>query len=158
MSEHPDQGPRGAATAHHYILLSVAGTTYAVPSDRVEHMEMVEQVTGVPKAAAFVEGVVFSRGHVVPVINLRVRFGFERVPRDLRTRMLVVQHGGRRVGLMADEAREFIMIDTAAVRPPGESIGGLSGDYVAGVATLGERIVLVLDVGEVVERAPLAAA
>ena len=54
-------------------------------------MEMVEHVTPVPNAPAFVEGVVFSRGQVVPVINLRVRFGFERAALDLRTRLLVVQ-------------------------------------------------------------------
>ena len=81
-------------------------------------MEMVEHVTAVPNAPAFVEGVVFSRGQVVPVINLRVRFGFERAPRDLRTRLLVVEVGGRPVGLLADEAREFVAIADAAIQPP----------------------------------------
>ena len=56
---------------------------------------MVENVTGVPNAAHFVDGVVFSRGQVVPALNLRARFGFERADYDLRTRLLVVQHGGR---------------------------------------------------------------
>ena len=74
---------------------------------------MVEQVTPVPNAPPFVEGVVFSRGQVVPVINLRVRFGFERNGRDLRTRLLVVEAGGRDVGLLADEAREFVTIADA---------------------------------------------
>ena len=78
-----------------YILFSVAGTTYAVKSDLVRHMEMIEQVTSVPNAPGFVEGVVYSRGQVVPVLNLRVRFGFERVARDLRARLLVVDVGGR---------------------------------------------------------------
>ena len=89
-----------------YILFGVAGTTYAMRSDQVLHMEMVEHVTPVPNAPAFVEGVVFSRGQVVPVINLRARFGFDRAAIDLRTRLLVVQMQGRRVGLMADEPRD----------------------------------------------------
>jgi purine-binding chemotaxis protein CheW len=134
-----------------YILFGVAGTTYAVPSQHVLHMEMVDHVTPVPNAPAFVEGVVFSRGEVVPVINLRARFGFERTALDLRTRLLVVQANGRRVGLMADDAREFIVIPDSSIRPRNDAIGGLSGNYLEGVATLGERIVLVLDIREVVE-------
>jgi purine-binding chemotaxis protein CheW len=140
------------------ILFRVAGTTYAVPSDRVEHIEMVEQVTPVPNASRFVEGVVFSRGQVVPVINLRARFGFDRAPVDLRTRLIVVQHGSRRVGLLADDAREFITIADAAVHPPNDLIGEASGSYVSGVATLGERIVLIVNVQEVVETTPTVAA
>jgi purine-binding chemotaxis protein CheW len=141
-----------------YILFGVAGTTYALRSDQVLHMEMVEHVTAVPNAPACVEGVVFSRGQVVPVINLRARFGFDRAPIDLRTRLLVVQIQGRRVGLMADDAREFVGIPAEAVRPPGDAIVGLSGNYLEGIATLGDRIVLILDIREVVDTLPTAAA
>lgn len=141
-----------------YILFTVAGTTYGVPSHQVLHMEMVDHVTPVPNAPAFVEGVVFSRGQVVPVINLRARFGFDRKGLDLRTRLLVVQNEGRRVGLLADDSREFISIADSAIHPPNEAIGGLSGNYLEGVATLGERIVLILSIREVVEATPTAAA
>lgn len=141
-----------------YILFGVAGTTYALRSDQVLHMEMVEHVTAVPNAPTCVEGVVFSRGQVVPVINLRARFGFDRAPIDLRTRLLVVQIQGRRVGLMADDAREFVGIPAEAVRPPGDAIVGLSGNYLEGIATLGDRIVLILDIREVVDTLPTAAA
>jgi chemotaxis signal transduction protein len=147
-----------AAKAQTYILFVVAGTSYAVPSQQVQHMEMVEQVTPVPNAQRFVEGVVFSRGQVVPVINLRARFGFERTTINQRARLLVVQHGSRSVGLLADEAREFITIPDAAIQPPGEAIGNLSGSYLDGVATLGARIVLILNIREVVESTPVAAA
>lgn len=141
-----------------YILFGVAGTSYAIRSDQVLHMEMVEHVTPVPNAPPFVEGVVFSRGQVVPVINLRARFGFDRKGLDLRTRLLVVQDEGRQVGLLADEAREFINVVDAAIQPPNEAIGGLSGNYVEGIATLGERIVLILSVREIVDTIPTATA
>jgi len=144
------------AAAQAYILFGVAGTTYALRSHDVLHIEMLEHVTPVPNAPAFVEGVVFSRGQVVPVINLRARFGFERAASTLRSRLLVVQHDTRRVGLLADESREFIRISDAAIKPPQEAIGGLSGNYLEGVATLGERIVLVLSVREIVETVPTA--
>jgi purine-binding chemotaxis protein CheW len=81
-------------------------------------MEMVEEITPVPNATASVEGVVFSRGQVVPVVNLRARFGFERIPPDLRSRLLIVQSNGRTVGLMVDSAREFARIAPETIRPP----------------------------------------
>jgi chemotaxis signal transduction protein len=144
------------AAAQAYILFGVAGTTYALRSHDVLHIEMLEHVTPVPNAPPFVEGVVFSRGQVVPVINLRARFGFERAASTLRSRLLVVQHDTRRVGLLADESREFIRISNEAIKPPQVAIGGLSGNYLEGVATLGERIVLVLNVREIVETVPTA--
>lgn len=147
-----------ATSTQSYILFAVAGTSYALPSEQVLHIEMVEHVTPVPNAPPFVEGVVFSRGQVVPVINLRARFGFDRAPLDVRARLLVVQHEGRRVGLLADDAREFIRIDPASIHPPAEAISGLSGNYVAGIATLGERIVLVLDFEEIIATTPTTAA
>ena len=156
MSETSVAAPEAAAAVQSYILFGVAGTTYAIRSQQVLHIEMIDHVTPVPNAPVFVEGVVFSRGQVVPVINLRARFGFERAAITLRSRLLVVQHEGRRVGLLADESREFIRISETAIRPPQEAIAGLSGNYLDGVATLGERIVLVLSVRELVEKVPTA--
>jgi chemotaxis signal transduction protein len=143
-----------STSAQAYILFGVAGTTYALKSQDVLHIEMVDHITPVPNAPSYVEGVVFSRGQVVPVINLRARFGFERGGVTLRSRLLVVQHATRRVGLLADESREFIRISDTAIKPPQEAIGGLSGNYLDGVAMLGDRIVLVLSVREIVETMP----
>ena len=150
--------PAESAKTQTYIVFVVAGTSYAVPSHQVQHMEMVERVTPVPNAPRSVEGVVFSRGQVVPVINLRARFGFERTTINQRTRLLVIQHGNRTVGLLTDEAREFITIADGSIQPPGDAIGNLSGSYLDGVATLGQRIVLILNIREVVESTPVAAA
>lgn len=153
-----NERPAASAASQTYILLSVAGTTYALHSRQVRHIEMVDQVTAVPNAPPFVEGVVFSRGQVVPVVNLRVRFGFDRATRDLRTRLLVVEVAGRTIGLLADEAREFVPIADASIHPPSDAIGGLSGNYLGGVATIGDRIVLILNLDHVIEAVPGVAA
>ena len=132
-----------------YILFTVAGTTYGLPSGEVRHMEMVENVTRVPNAPSFVDGVVFSRGQVVPVVNLRARFGFERVSLDIRTRLVVVQSDARLIGLVVDSAREFISIPPDAIQPPHEALAGMSGRYVDGIASLGDRLVLVLNLSRI---------
>jgi purine-binding chemotaxis protein CheW len=136
------------ARSDHFILFIVAGTTYALPSHEVAHVEMVEQVTRVPNAPPFVDGVVFSRGQVVPAVNLRARFGFERVPADLKARLLVVQATGRSIGLLVDECREFMLIPAATVHPPGEALSGIGARYIAGIATLGDRMIVILKVDE----------
>lgn len=132
-----------------FILFTLAGTTYALRTKEVAHIEMLDQVTGVPNAAHFVDGVVFSRGQVVPALNLRARFGFDKVPYDLRTRLLVVQTDGRSVGLIVDAAREFLAIPTASIQPPHQALDGLSGKYVEGIANLDDRLVLILDLRQV---------
>ena len=147
-----------SAKAQTYILFGVAGTTYARAQPAgPAHRDGGADHAGAERGAA-VEGVVFSRGQVVPVINLRARFGFNRTAINQRTRLLVVQQGTRNVGLLADEAKEFVTIADASIHPPNEAIGNLSGSYLNGVATLGERVVLILDVREVVESTPIAAA
>ena len=132
-----------------YILFSVAGTTYALRTRDVTHIEMIEQITSVPNAAVFVDGVVFSRGQVVPALNLRARFGFDRAPHDVRTRLLVVQSEGRSIGLVVDSAREFLAIADSAVQPPNQALAGISGQYIEGIANLNDRLVLILNLGEV---------
>jgi purine-binding chemotaxis protein CheW len=134
-----------------YILFTVAGTTYALRSGEVRHMEMIEDITRVPNAPSFVDGVVFSRGQVVPVVNLRARFGFERASHDLRTRLVVVQSAARLVGLVVDSAREFVNIPPDAVQPPHEALAGMSGRYVEGIASIGGRLILVLDLSRVLD-------
>jgi len=147
-----------AAGARTYIVFSVAGTTYALPSAEVRHMEMVEDVTRVPNAPEFVDGVVFSRGEVVPVVNLRARFGFERAAHDLRSRLIVVQAEARQVALLVDGAREFVSIPDAVVQPPHEAIAGMSGRYVQGIASVGGRLILILGLDRILNFAdPLPA-
>jgi len=140
-------------TTETYVLFDLAGTAYAVPSQAVQRMEMVEHITPVPNAPAFVDGIVFSRGTVVPAVNLRRRFGFDRVAYDLRTRLIVVSHAGRTVGLIVDAAREFVTIPADAIQPPPDTLAGTSGKYLSGVVTLNDKVVLILDVAEVLSNA-----
>lgn len=131
-------------SSHNYILFTVGGTAYALPSEDVAHVEMVEQVTRVPDAPPYVDGLVFSRGQVVPAINMRARFGFDRAPIDVSTRLLVVHSKGRSVGLLVDACREFLSLPPASIVPPGEGLSGLGAQYVDGVAHVGDRLVVVL--------------
>ena len=145
MSDPGSAVAEAQVAAEPFILFELAGATYAVRSGEVQQLEMVGDITPVPNAPPFVDGVVSVRGQVIPVVNLRARFGFARVPFDLRSRLLVVRRDGRTVGFAVDSAREFARIAAGAVQPPPEGISGLNGRYLEGVAHLGERLVLILD-------------
>lgn len=132
------------------ILFELAGATYCVRSRDIQQLDMVGNVTPVPNAPAFVDGVVSVRGQVIPAVNLRARFGFERTPPDLRTRLLVVRADQRSVALIVDSAREFTSIDADSIQPPPAGIAGLSGEYLEGTVHLGDRLVLLLDIKQII--------
>ena len=131
-----------------YVLFELAGATYALRSDDILQLEMVGDPTPVPNAPSWVAGVVSLRGQVIPAVSLRERFGFERVPCTVRSRLVVVRTGGRTVGLIVDSAREFARITADEIRPLPEGVAGLSGRYLRGIAQKGERLLLVIDVPE----------
>jgi purine-binding chemotaxis protein CheW len=142
-----------STAAEPFILFELASTVYGVRSSFVQQIEMIETITPVPNAPEHVDGVVFSRGQVIPAINLRARFGFPRIPNDLRTRLVIVNAEGRTVGLIVDTAREFLAIPNEAVVPPPEGISGLSGKYIEGIVTLDKRIIIILDLTQVLNSA-----
>ena len=141
----------GLTHSESLVLFELAGKTCGVRSQAVQSVEMVEHITAVPNALPFVEGVTFTRGKVIPSVNLRVRLGLPRIPVDLRARMLVVRSKDRTAGMLVDSAREFISIRGEAIQPPGES--GLNARYLEGIVTLGNRDILILNLEEVIEGA-----
>jgi purine-binding chemotaxis protein CheW len=135
-----------------YILFMVGNSTYAISTEWVQQVEMVDKITPVPNTPAFVEGVVHLRGHVVPVVNLRTQFGLEKQPVSLRTRLLVVQMNGRVVGLLVDTAREFIGIEEDQILPLPEDLTGPGIEYLRGIASIGERLILVIELAQLLNR------
>lgn len=138
-------------TPQPFILFELDQTTYGIPSDLVQQMEMVEQITPVPNSHPFVVGVSFSRGQVIPAIDLRMRFGFDKIPYTLRTRLIVINSNNRTVGFIVDTAREFVLIPPNVIQPAPEGISSLSEKYLGGIVTLAQRVILVLNVEELLK-------
>src|ERR1700761_6895760 len=105
------------AKTESYVLFELAGSVYGIPSQSVRHIEMLEHITLVPNANPAIEGVVFSRGQVIPALNLRVRFGFPKEKNSLRTRIVFATVHDRTVGLIVDTAREFRNLPVESIGP-----------------------------------------
>ncbi len=133
-----------------YILFRLAETTYAVPARQVAYVDMVEHITPVPHAPSFVEGVVYSRGEVLPVVNLRKRFGLPPIPLGLQHRLIVTRLEERTVALLVDEAREFANLDPESIMLPPDTVVTPGSAFLAGVTLLDDqRLVFVLDLERV---------
>ena len=128
-----------------YVLFELAGSLYGIPSANVQHIEIFEHVTLVPNANPAIDGVVFSRGQVIPALNLRIRFRFARQEKTLRTRIIFATVHGRTVGLIVDSAKEFLNLPAASIRPIEETLAGINGKYLKAVTKAGDRLVLILD-------------
>lgn len=138
-----------------HVLFKLDDATYALPFDVVLQMETYTGATVVPGAPSFVAGIIQLRGHVVPVIDLRARFGMTGADPKLERRVVVgVQHD-RTVALLVDSAREVTSIAPSQLKPPPRFVGDGQTGFVKAVAQLGDRTVMVLDFGRVIGEEPL---
>jgi len=133
-----------------HVTFRVGNATYAVPAAQVLHLESYDTATHVPGAPAYVAGLVQVRGRLVPVVDLRVRFGLPAIEHSLDRRVVVVQNGTRVAGLLVDSAREVVQIDEAAYQKPPDIIEEQASGFVNGVATAAKRLFLLVDVPRII--------
>lgn len=138
-----------------HVLFGVGDAEYVIPADAVVQMETYAGATRVPGAPGHVAGLVQLRGRVVPVLDLRLRFGLEPVERTGDSRLVVVHHAGRTVGLLADRAREVVHLGDDSFHPPPEVVTEESSGYIDAVARAGERLLLRLDLERVIGKEDL---
>ena len=101
----------------------IGGEDYAVDIMRVREIIQPLPITPVPRAPAFVEGVVRLRGEVIPVVDVRKRFGLASSPATRKTKFLVVHVAGRRLGLVVDEVCEVVRLKRSEIRPAPALVG-----------------------------------
>jgi purine-binding chemotaxis protein CheW len=133
-----------------HITFQVGNASYAVPAEQVLRLESYDTATHVPGAPAYVAGLVQVRGRLVPVVDLRARFGLPAIAHALDRRVVVVQVGTRIAGLLVDSAREVVQIDEAAYEKPPEMIEQQAAGFVRGVATVAQRLFLLVDVPRII--------
>lgn len=133
-----------------HVHFRVGDADYVLPAADVVQMESFSGATEVPGCAPYVAGVVQIRGRVIPVIDLRSRFGLPPIARTLDSRVIVVADGARQVGLIADSARQMLRIDAEAFQPPPDVIREQSRGFVSSIARSGAGIVLRIDFSKVI--------
>jgi purine-binding chemotaxis protein CheW len=132
----------------HIVGFKVGRETYGVPITSLHEIVRVPEITAVPDAPDYLEGVINLRGKIVSVMDLRKRFGEKQSTLRKHNRILVVEHAGRLAGLSVDSASEVLKIPAEAVEPPPAVFqeGGLN--CVTGLGKVGGRLVVLLDMNK----------
>lgn len=133
-----------------HVVFKVAGADYVLPADEVLHMDAYAGATPVPGTAAHVLGLVQVRGQVVPVIDLRRRFGLPVAEAPEGARVIVVRQNDRVVGLLAESAREVMKLDPEAFKKPPELVTEQAQGYVKSVIQTGGRLLMRVDLDKIV--------
>jgi purine-binding chemotaxis protein CheW len=124
---------------------------------KVQEINRMLEVTKVPNAPEYVDGVINLRGRVIPIIDLRRRFNMARKERDKNTRIIVVELQGKTVGFLVDGVREVLRIPKSVTEPPPAMTTGSRGDYITAVGKLEDRLLILLDLEKVLTGEGLAA-
>lgn len=154
------QGTTLAIGEEQVVVLELAGEAYGVEIGKVQEIIRMQPITRVPNGPAFIEGVTNLRGRVIPVLDLRKRFGLAATEATRRSRIVVGELGQHTVGLVVDGVSEVLRVPTDAVEPPSTLVTTADSAFLRGVAKLGERLILLLDLSRILthaEQADLAA-
>lgn len=136
-------------TERKVIVFQLKDEEFAVTVQQVGAIERMLPITRVPQTASFVKGVINLRGVVTPVIDLRDRFDIEEVDYSDQTRIIIIHLDDMEVGLIVDQANDVIDIPENIIEPAPEVVGTIDVDYIEGIAKLEDRLLLLLDLKQV---------
>lgn len=131
------------------IVFQIGDEEYAVPVDQVGSIERVQSITRVPQTVNFVKGIINLRGVIIPVIDLRLRFGMEEIPYTESTRIIIIHLGEVEVGLVVDVANDVIDLPEKMIESAPEIIDTANAVYISGIAKLDKRLLILLDLEKV---------
>lgn len=126
--------------------------TFGVRIGSVREIVRVPEITSVPNAPDSIEGVINLRGKIIPVMDLRKRFGHVEVQPDKKNRILVVELDNKLLGLIVNSASEVLKIPPSEIEPPGNVFADGESGYVTGVGKLKGRLIILLDIAKLLHR------
>jgi len=149
-----------STSEHQYLTFILSGEEYGVDILTVQELRGWESTTPIPNTPSFVLGVINLRGVIVPIVDLRDRFGLDRIEYGPTTVVIIVKvdAGGKErvLGIVVDAVSEVYDINKSDVQPPPDMEGSISIDFVTGLATMDEKMVILLDITKLVNEGILS--
>ena len=133
------------------VRFMIAGESFGVDIGRIQEIVTVPEITRVPDTPDFLEGIINLRGKIISVMDLRKKLRLDGAARSKKNRILVTEMNGKVVGLIVDEVSEVLRISPDRVEPPPDMVSSVGAEYITGVGKLEERIILLLDLGKVLD-------
>ena len=133
------------------VVFDLAGESYGINIAAVESIIKIQSITQLPQAPRYVKGVTNLRGTVLPVIDLRIRFGLEAQEVNRQTRIIIVTMGDLKVGVVVDGVSEVLRVqdDTIEGLPP--MVSTVNSAFLKGIVRLENRLIILLELGKVLD-------
>ncbi|MHB8231594.1 MAG: chemotaxis protein CheW [bacterium] len=131
------------------VTFKLGNEEFALDILKVQEINRIVEITKVPKAPDFVEGVINLRGRVIPIVDIRKKFHLNIKEATKETRIIVVNIMSKTIGLIVDSVSEVLRINSSTIQPPPPLIAGLDSDYIKGVGKLDERLIILLDIDKI---------
>lgn len=129
------------------LSFTIADKEYAVNIGQVRQAIRIKEITPVPEAADFVEGVMNLGGKIIALVNLRKKFGLPKIELDKRNRIILTQIDSHLVGIIVDRVNDVISLDNDSIEPPDEVLK--EARYLIGVGKIAGRPILVVDMEKI---------
>jgi purine-binding chemotaxis protein CheW len=153
-TDKPSTDSSTAGAKEQYLTFMLAGEEYGVDILRVQEIKGWDKVTRIPHTAKFILGVINLRGAVVPILDLRCRFGLGSSDFGPTTVVIVVRvvhkSGERTVGMVVDAVSEVYNVDMAATKPPPDVCANVDTVFVKALATIGDKMLILLDIDRLI--------
>ena len=131
------------------VTFNLGSEEFALDILLVQEINRRVEITKVPKTPEFVEGVINLRGKIVPVLDLRKRFGLVGHEFTAQSRIIVVNIDNRVLGLLVDSVSEVLQIPAHTIEPPPPLVAGIDAAYIKGIGKFEDRLLILLDLGKV---------
>lgn len=141
----------GKQNTSQFVGFQLAGQEYAFRIEQIQEIVILQQVTRTPQVPDYVEGVSNLRGSIIPIINLRKLFGLEARPPDGDTRTIVVNVGSRTMGCTVDLVSQVMRIPEEDIQAAPETVTAGGAHYIAGFARHNGRLMILLDIDELLD-------
>lgn len=137
---------------HKLVIFRLDREVYAVDINAVAEISQMQAITHVPRTPEFVEGIINVRGQVLPVIDLRKRFGLPQAELGRDARIIQVEVGTIKLGLIVDAVTEVLSIAADMVEPPSPVISSIDTEFIQGVVKAGDRLIILIDLERVLSK------
>jgi purine-binding chemotaxis protein CheW len=131
------------------VSFKIGNEEYGVDILIVQEINKITQITKVPNAPDFVEGVINLRGRVIPIIDLRTRLKLEKKPHDKDTRIIVVEIERKTIGFIVDAVSEVLRIPANVTEAPPELVAGIDSEFIKSVGKLEDRLLILIDLDKI---------